>query len=140
MRDTSSINLDAESWMARGACVGHALGAAWDGVPANQSPCHPAVKARVAAAIAVCQTCPVMVECGDWAEREPFHAAGIIAGGQLREARVPEPVRCGSLPGYWLHYKQHETPCAPCRDARNRHRRQQTADRFLTSVSGEATG
>ncbi|MPY92521.1 MAG: WhiB family transcriptional regulator [Acidimicrobiia bacterium] len=71
-------------WHADAACRGHGIDA-WFPVPAN-------ARNEVAAARAVCSTCPVQRACLRWALAQPATLAGVWAGttqGERAHLRAP---------------------------------------------------
>lgn len=94
----------------------------------------------------VCAGCPVLAECRERTLRmSPLPSDGIWAGmdpGQIRQAAPqvtvvqvsPRPVGvttvdCGSQAGYARHDRAGEKPCAACKDAVNRLRRERARQR-----------
>ena len=119
---TPELNAERPNWQARAACrhidVAHL----------DWFSDHPA---QQAAAIRICNTCPVRDEC--------LHAAivagdrfGIFGGVTARDrARIRKQLimdgtleasrnqqRCGTEAGYWRHHRRGET-CDACRVAHN---------------------
>lgn len=77
---------------------------------------------RVAAAIAVCRTCPLIEQCRTGA-RQRGEANGIWAGVDLDSKRKPnpkprgpgpQPIVHGSPNGAKAHYRRGERPCDQC--------------------------
>ena len=87
----------------------------------------------LAAAKAVCATCPVRVECLDHAI-ETRERWGVWGGKSERERRTLRrqrglarqlPAQCGTNSGYESHRNRGETPCSLCRAARAAYSRSQ---------------
>jgi hypothetical protein len=163
-----AVRIADQYWRTWAACRPdgeHGLGpAGWDG-PLNGSACRSDQTIR--AALAVCEACPVIAECREWADAEPGGAAGLVAGGQFRtdavivasrRARQPgrprgkasQSKRCGTAAGYQHHRRNGERACRGCLDAesvrtttiRDRRRdelKQYRAERYSALISGEAT-
>lgn len=74
----------------------------------------------VAAAIAVCRSCPVINEC-----REAGRTESGIWGGEYHTeeatrkalAALPKPIQHGTASGYRHHYRRQEEPCEACVEA-----------------------
>ncbi|MGZ4610443.1 MAG: WhiB family transcriptional regulator [Actinomycetes bacterium] len=92
----------------------------------------PENKARSKDARKLCEGCPLIVPCAEYAAK---HRPSGVWGGQFRDARGrltdervrlpqqrvagPRITECGSVGGYRRHLKDNEPTCAPCREANN---------------------
>lgn len=108
------------SWQDNAACTGRD-DVDWFPQPGTDA----ARRANLAAARAICDTCPVKAQCYAEAMADPF-TAGIWAGtteGQRRRSpqkhlRRPLVARCGTDAGYYRHLRYTFTePCQACREA-----------------------
>ena len=97
---------------------------------------------RATAAKAVCARCPVQTECLDHAltEDERFGVWGGMSGLERQRERrrrgmtaVYQPAKCGTYSGYRRHDRASETPCEPCRSARNQYEALRRAQRRAAS-------
>lgn len=118
-------------WMARGWCADPweehpedwetGLPAA-DGVPAEPDP------GDTAAAVRVCGGCPVRAVCALYAAREGITSG--VWGGLLpaevellrRRESIPEPIRCGTVRGYWQGHRCPDCLLARAEDEARRRR------------------
>lgn len=75
---------------------------------------------------AICEGCPVISECKDYAIKSPNLLRGVWGGmseAELHDARrkagtkVKQPLECGTPAGYRAHYREGQVPCAACRRA-----------------------
>lgn len=75
-------------------------------------------RAAAEAARSVCARCPVLTQCGEWADLtdEPH---GVWAG-ELRHGRARTAVLCGTEGGAQTHRRRGETPCDACAQAARR--------------------
>lgn len=113
------------SWHERGACNARP-DLTWFPVAGNGGRGgQPAEYVRaIAAAIAVCRTCPVIDEC-----REAGRGEHGIWGGEHHTASSVQapPIRqvdpCGTTGAYARHRRMGEEPCGPCRAAIARYQR-----------------
>ena len=73
---------------------------------------------------AICQTCPVITQCRDYAVTSPNLLRGVWGGmseDELESARrkagtkTRKVASCGTGAGYRAHYRDGELPCAACR-------------------------
>lgn len=77
-------------------------------------------------AIRICRTCPLQVECAQYACDNELH--GIWGGltdeerrrDRPRQARPQELSPCGTYAAYVRHQRHGETPCHACRAANQR--------------------
>lgn len=81
----------------------------------------------VAAAKAICATCPVADECLQWAI-DTGCRVGIFGGKTPRERQGLKygsyrPVKCGTTAGFARHYRLGEQPCQACAEARRAYQR-----------------
>lgn len=123
----------SDEWRSRAACV--YVDAELFHAPDLERSDSPAATERIAAAKAVCATCPVRAEClQDAIDTRDGHGirGGLTEGEranltrrQKRAARTPH----GTLGGYRAHYRRRETPCDACRDANREYQREHNAAR-----------
>ena len=111
-----------ENWRSKAACRG-----------ANQAIFFPERGGDAWTAFRICATCPVRVECLDYAIDNP-DVVGIWGGMSdrkrtlLRRQPRPKPDSpCGTNNGYQRHMRIGTTPCGPCRMAHAVRRRQDRA-------------
>ena len=102
-------------WMDQAACLGEDLNMFFPDTPNNHA----------RAAKAICETCPVVDECLQWAlDNNEQGVWGGLTDNQrknLRRKLGMKPKRvdaiCGTAAGARAHYRDLEVPCAPCRRA-----------------------
>lgn len=97
------------SWRDRAACIGRAV--LFIG-PTNEQP-GPRAN-REALAKQICAGCPVRQECLADGQDDAWW----IRGGLTPEERNNHRPECGTLTGSHLHYRNGETPCPACRQAK----------------------
>lgn len=73
---------------------------------------------RVATAIAICNTCPLIDLCAERA-REIEATDGVWAGVDMDPTHPPVRPSCGKPSGRQAHRRHHEPVCDDCRDAWN---------------------
>jgi hypothetical protein len=81
-------------------------------------------RTRCKEALAVCEGCPVMLQC----KRHGVGQGDGVYGGQWQSGRIRQPdcrkpptddPRCGSVAGHSAHRRRDERPCDACREANN---------------------
>ena len=116
------------SWRNRAACAGTDTDLFFDPYRTDE-------------ALAICDQCPVVEDCLEYAAWYPGAIRDIqgVWGGKTEEqlqkmrrrTRPRPPTQCGTLAGYRRHQHNDETPCPQCRRAaaeyRREHRRKETA-------------
>lgn len=89
-------------------------------------------RAKYAAAKKVCDSCPLMQTCRQWAidTREPYGIWGGLTERDRRNLRAAANVKCGTEAGFWRHYRADDTvTCAKCKAAHSEHRKAVAARR-----------
>lgn len=107
------------SWQEQAACIGH--GALF--FPKGESGYYSSPP-DYEPALAICRTCPVLVECHAQAVHDGDIVGGYTAHGQViggcaprqRQAGRPKAAKDthGTFGGYLLHRRDGERPCGPC--------------------------
>lgn len=130
-------------WTAA-ACIGHDP-ALWDapmvtGRGKKTIPAHPE---RLTQAVAICQSCPIALDCV--ADAIEHADVGVIRGGLTDRERPKSgqprprwgewagsqdgPIRCGTVSGYHTHHRRGKSPCEACREAMAAYKRAYRAAR-----------
>ena len=137
--DIITLEWQPTTWQTDAACRG-----------LNPLMFFPARGEHVAAAQAVCNTCPVRVDClndaldvgtkyGIWggtSERQRRQIRALIVRGAERDDAIttvmaPRTVsQCGTDSGYRAHFRTGIPVCEPCRDAHRAYARQRYAKRI----------
>lgn len=70
---------------------------------------------QAAAAQAICEQCPVILECRMYA-KQIGASAGVWGGQLMRPGSGPQfqPIAHGTPAGYRAHYRRGERPCRSC--------------------------
>lgn len=100
-------------WRDRAACIGH-----------DQNLWYPVRGGSNAKALAICEACPVKVECGEYGLSLGCNEQGIWGGMShkqrrkiLRERGWKPPIAHGTDRGYMAHRRRGEDACVECLDA-----------------------
>lgn len=108
-----------QPWMQHAACRGQDPNVMVPNPPNNAVRDKRAV---YAAALQVCGSCPVVVECGDYGRDERFG----VWGGTVPQDRSPRrrrsPVEHGTNAGHAKHLREGSAPCQACKTAHTRHK------------------
>lgn len=80
-------------------------------------------------AAAICEGCPVVVQCRTYAEQ--IGATHGVWGAQHRHGKpvVDVVITHGTEAGYKAHYRRGQSPCEACRAASNRANKERAARR-----------
>lgn len=119
-----SSRLPGNEWLDHAACRDHPT-----------SLFYPERGAPITEARRICRGCEVRRECLDDAMNSPSGAGGDqgvragLSAKQRRELRrrlgqAVTVAECGTSAGYMQHIKDGDSPCQPCRDARNARQRE----------------
>jgi len=142
--------LPAREWADRAACVGRT-----DEMFPKGAANSRAFKAALANAVAICNTCPVKAECGDFAERTKQTDGvwgGVLYNGPWRSKkpfRELVPITHGTVAGWKKHYSYPDIygpPCDECTQAKTKangaYKKRNRADRraHLEAKLAEARG
>lgn len=123
------------SWMERGNCRNYPKDHMFLGDSDFRGPSSLS-QGRINERLAICQTCPVLKQCHEWAVQVAMTTSskweGCIIGGALPSEINAEAARryrpdCGTNAGYRWHLAHKETPCDPCRAANRTSRRKAAA-------------
>ena len=97
--------------------------------------------ATVRKAKLICTTCPIQQQCLEYALYHNEHIG--IWGGytdrerqRIKRQRIYNAEPHGTYAGWMMHYRRQETPCDPCRNARNIY---QTANKKKNQNPNEPT-
>lgn len=96
----------------------------------------------------ICRDCPVKAQCLNYAleRNEPFGIWGGLTQRERRKVKRGEKVAptlrpCGTVAAFQRHVRDGETPCGPCRAAKNdasrRWAQDQARQRFRARSLGE---
>lgn len=121
----------AGDWAEQAACVGYPT--RWwypSAADPHRSHARQALTPQSQRAIAICQECPVRVECLGWADRSG-EIDGIL-GGLLPHQRNPHrphrlPIPHGTPAGYNGHYRRNEPACESCLEAKRIYTRERAS-------------
>jgi WhiB family redox-sensing transcriptional regulator len=119
-----SSRLPGNEWLDHAACRDHPT-----------SLFYPERGAPITEARRICRGCEVRRECLDDAMNSPAGAGGdqgVRAGLSAKQRRqlrrrlgqAVTVAECGTPAGYMQHIKLGDSPCQPCRDARNARQRE----------------